>query len=275
MYSCGIPIGIFVDTKGPRPAVIVGAILLAAGYFPLRQAFITGEGSVILLCLYSACTGLGGCAAFAAAIKTSALNWPNHRGTATAFPLAAFGLSAFFFSMFSQFLFKGDTGDFLMLLACGTFGLTFVSFFFLRVLPHSAYSALPVSNSLSRADSNPLRRTRSEERKSVSERGAVEPGRSILRNLHIPKSTGGVLNRLDLAANTPECSMPQTGETSSLMSKSSSSESGDAVEEENCVDKEHPHRVDLRGLQMLQKADFWFLFSNMGILTGIGLMTIK
>lgn len=183
----GIPIGIFVDTKGPRPAVIVGSILLATGYFPLRQAFIKGEGSVPLLCLFSACTGLGGCAAFAAAIKTSALNWPHHRGTATAFPLAAFGLSAFFFSVFAQFVFPGDTGDFLMLLACGTFGLTLISFFFLRVLPHSAYTALPANDGLGSTESNPLRRTKSEERKHASARGVLEPGRSIFNVVKYPK----------------------------------------------------------------------------------------
>lgn len=69
--------------------------------------------------------------------------------------------------------------------------------------------------------------------------------------------------------------MPETDETSSLMSKDSSSESGEAVEDENSVDKEPHRRLDLRGLQMLPKTEFWFLFSLMGILTGIGLMTIK
>ena len=272
----GIPIGIFVDAKGPRPAVIVGAILLATGYFPLRQAYVKSEGSVPLLCLFSACTGLGGCAAFAAAIKTSALNWPHHRGTATAFPLAAFGLSALFFSVFSQFVFPGDTGDFLMLLASGTFGLTFISFFFLRVLPHSAYNALPANDDLGGAESNPMRRTRSKERKYAIARGLVdEPGRSASRTVLSPPSTQDILNRPDLGAHSPGCSMPETNETSSLMSKDSSSESDKAIEDENSVDKEHPHRLDLRGLQMLSKTEFWFLFSLMGILTGIGLMTIK
>jgi hypothetical protein len=275
MYSMGIPIGIFVDNRGPRPAVIVGSILLAAGYFPLRQAYIIGEGSVVLLCLYSACTGLGGCAAFAAAIKTSALNWPHHRGTATAFPLAAFGLSAFFFSVFAQFVLPGDTGNFLMLLACGTFGLTFTSFFFLRVLPHSAYSALPANDRLGRAESNPLRRTKSDERKYASARGLVELGRSALHVTFSIPSTPNILNHPDLGAHAPGCSMPETDETSSLMSKDSSSESGEAVEDENSVDKERTHHLDLRGLQLLSNPEFWFLFSLMGILTGIGLMTIK
>jgi hypothetical protein len=276
MYSMGIPIGIFVDTRGPRPAVIVGSILLAAGYFPLRQAYVRGQGSVPLLCFFSACTGLGACAAFAAAIKTSALNWPHHRGTATAFPLAAFGLSAFFFSVFSQFVFSGDTGDFLMLLASGTFGLTFFSFFFLRVLPHSAYTALPTNDGLGRAESNPLRRTKSEERKFASAQVVNEPGGSTSSPLHFPHSSEGVLNHSELGAESPECSTPpQTDETSSLMSRNSFSDSGNVVEEENSVDKDHPHRIDLRGLKMLPQAEFWFLFSLLGILTGIGLMTIK
>jgi hypothetical protein len=96
-----------------------------------------------------------------------------------------------------------------------------------------------------------------------------------LNALLSPLSTQDVLNRPDLGAHPPGCSMPETDETSSLMSKDSSSESCEVIADENSVDKEHPHRLDLRGLQMLPKPEFWFLFSLMGILTGIGLMTIK
>lgn len=158
-----------VDGKGPRPAVIIGALLLGAGYFPLHQAYDKGSGWMPLLCLFSYLTGLGGCAAFAAAIKTSALNWPHSRGTATAFPLAAFGLSAFFFSVFAQFVLPGNTGDFLMLLACGTSGLVAVSFFFLRVLPHPHYTAI---------SSNRLHRTKSEERQHSISASEPESGMS-------------------------------------------------------------------------------------------------
>lgn len=160
-----------VDAKGPRPAVIMGSLFLGAGYFPLHQAYDKGFASVPLLCMFSFFTGFGGCAAFAAAIKTSALNWPHHRGTATAFPLAAFGLSAFFFSMFAQFVVPGSTGDLLLLLSCGTFGLTFFSFFFLRVLPHSHYSKVA-----SHDTPNRLHRTKSEDSKHRAELAAVEPG---------------------------------------------------------------------------------------------------
>jgi MFS family permease len=127
MYASGIPLGYMVDKRGPHPGVLLGSIALGAGYFPIKKAYDAGPGSmgVGLLCFLSFLTGFGSCAAFQAAIKTSALNWPLHRGTATAFPLAAFGLSAFFFTALSGIAFGDDTSDYLLLLAGGTFVLTF------------------------------------------------------------------------------------------------------------------------------------------------------
>jgi len=247
MYSMGIPIGMVVDARGPRIAVVVGAVLLGAGYFPLHLAYDRGSGSVPLLCLYSWFTGLGGCAAFAASVKTSALNWPHHRGTATGFPLAAFGLSAFFFAQFAQYVMPGSTGDFLLLLACGTSGITAVGFFFLRVLPHPHYTAVSSSESIG---SNLLHRTKSEEARHRAER------EQALR---------------ERALEIPERIMSDSDESSSLMSKSSSSP-GDI--EENSV-KDHAHLVDIRGLKTLYLMEFWQLFALMGILAGIGLMTIN
>lgn len=265
MYSLGIPVGMLVDNKGPRSSVILGCLLLGAGYFPLHSAYNRGSGSVPLLCMFSYMSGLGGCAAFAAAIKTSALNWPHHRGTATGFPLAAFGLSAFFFATLSH-LMPGDTGNFLMLLACGTFGIVFVGFFFLRVLPHAHYTAVPAGPASSK-----LHRTKSEESKYRANQAAIEPGRStfVVSHLHEPQ----VLNHNDIGVEAPEGSMSETDETSSLMSKSTVSSPGDVNEE--IIVRDHAHRVDIRGFNMLPHAEFWQLFILMGILTGVGLMTIK
>lgn len=179
MYAVGIPVGILVDSKGPRPAVLFGAILLALGYFPLQRAYMKGSGSVPLMCLYSFFTGVGGCSAFAASIKASALNWPHHRGSATAFPLAAFGLSALFFSSISTLIAPGDVGDFLMLLAIGTFGLVFISFFFLRVYPNPAYAALSRvdEDEAEGSQSNRLHRTKSEESRRSRRSLIIEPGK--------------------------------------------------------------------------------------------------
>ncbi|CAM1511109.1 Fc.00g086220.m01.CDS01 [Cosmosporella sp. VM-42] len=290
MYSMGVPIGMFVDHKGPRPAVLAGTLLLAIGYFPLHQSYERAAGTVAMFCLFSYLSGLGGCMAFAAAVKTSALNWPHHRGTATAFPLAAFGLSAFFFSLLGSVIFPGDPSGFLMLLAWGTSGMTFIGFFFLKVHPNnsSSYHAVPGSdrrNSLS--DSQQLQRTSSDEPKTYrSSRVDVEPGMSFNSNPNTSTSTTTTSpsapelvpgnpfepdsGRVVAAVNLED---PEMDETSSLVS-SRSSLAGDVLLG-STIDLDRSHRVDIRGLKLLSSLEFWQLFSIMGILAGIGLMTIN
>jgi hypothetical protein len=302
MYSMGVPVGLFVDHRGPRPAVIAGALCLGIGYVPFRAAYETASGSVPVLCFFAFLTGLGGCMAFAAAVKTSALNWPHHRGTATAFPLAAFGLSAFFFSLFGGVFFPGDTGAFLTLLAAGTFALSFFGFFFLKVYPHTSYHSVPTSAS-GPSGSQQLRRTPSEEAKGPRRHGGpggrrspdAEPGTSPTTHT-TPAATAGSSEdatddpaygrthvETDVEAGLPDA-LPhaldgtsqevQVDETSSLMSKSSSSLAGDVLVQ-NSVDMDRSHRVDIRGWRLLRNVDFWQLFCIMGLLAGIGLMTIK
>ena len=137
--------------------------------------------SVFLLFFLSFLTGVGSCAAFQAALKTckssfspafvgmlttlAALNWPHHRGSATAFPLAAFGLSAFFYTLLSGLAFPGKTSSLLLLLSIGTSCLVLVSIPFLNIAGHNArYSVLPTNedcSDLSRRDTNQLHRTKS------------------------------------------------------------------------------------------------------------------
>ncbi|KAH8894053.1 MFS general substrate transporter [Thozetella sp. PMI_491] len=305
MYTLGVPIGMFVDNRGTRPAVLAGAILLGIGYFPFKASFESGSGSVPLMCFFSYLTGLGGCMAFAASVKTSALNWPHHRGTATAFPLAAFGLSAFFFASFGGIFFPGDTSDFLMLLAVGTFGLTFIGFFFLKVFPHTSYRPVPAGPGMS--GSQQLKRTASQEDRARrlgkgfpdEEPGMLSsaPGTSYPVSA-APATLLQVTSEADRAessisgsrgtdvenppAPTPSSVPPALAEdedrddhteTSSLMSKSSSLP-GDVLVQSS-VDMDRSHRVDIRGLQLLKSLEFWQLFTIMGILAGIGLMTIN
>lgn len=283
MYSLGVPVGIFVDRRGPRPFVFLGAILLAVGYFPLHIAYDKRSGSVAALCFFSYLSGLGGCMAFAAAVKTSAINWPSHRGTATAFPLAAFGLSAFFFSFFGAILFPGDTSAFLKLLAWGTFCLTLVGFFFLKVYPHShghsQYRAVP-HGERRRSSSTSTHLRSSHQGFAISNPPQEEPGTSS--NAH-PASAEASPNSDAVppphTANAGCSRQPAIGdidedvdETSSLMSGIS-----DAVENvvASSVDTDRSHRIDIRGMKLLRSQSFWLLFVIMAILSGVGLMTIK
>jgi hypothetical protein len=89
MYASGIPLGHMVDTRGPRPGVLLGSIALGVGYYPIKigevlrrllllqktnvdTAYDAGAGSmsVALLFFLSFLTGFGSCSAFQAAIKT-------------------------------------------------------------------------------------------------------------------------------------------------------------------------------------------------------------
>lgn len=203
MYASGIPLGYLVDNKGPHPGVLVGSIALGAGYFPIKRAYDGGPGSIGigLLCFFSFLTGFGSCAAFQASIKTCALNWPLHRGTATAFPLAAFGLSAFFFTALSSIAFGDDTSDYLLLLAGGTFVLTFFSLFFITVPHAEAYHALATSEDhhpgRPRRDSNPLHQVW--QGKPLHSRSREEPSKSSSpdpHHLHLWDSCRCVATRL-------------------------------------------------------------------------------
>ncbi|RMY69805.1 hypothetical protein D0863_06215 [Hortaea werneckii] len=188
MYAMGIPGGILIDSRGPRWGVCAGLIALACGYFPLRSAYVAaGEGySTTSLCFFALMSGIGSCTAFSAALKVSASNWPNHRGTATAFPLSAFGLSAFFYTAMSGYFFPNDTSGLLLLLAVGTVGMIFIGMFFLQIIrPNSPYEALPTDErpALARKDSNRMRRTSTHSRHSSKDRN----GEGGFRLLQTPK----------------------------------------------------------------------------------------
>ncbi|KAI0490128.1 MFS general substrate transporter [Xylaria cf. heliscus] len=279
MYLLGVPIGMFIDSRGPRPAVFAGAILLGLGYLPLQRAYDAGQGSVPWLSLASFLTGLGGCMAFAAAVKTSALNWPHHRGTATAFPVAAFGLSAFFFSLVSSIFFPGSPGKFLLLLSVGTFSMIFTGFFFLRVIPHtSSYHAVSANSGM--ADSRELHRSVSHQ--SRLSRDASEPGTSP--ELATTATTSNVAHGdAELASNerpdlgpSSSSSPDEADERSSLISQSTTTSSmQDEILVQTSIDRDRSHRVDIRGWNLLKSFEFWQLFTIMGILSGIGLMTIN
>ncbi|ESU07297.1 hypothetical protein FGSG_01930 [Fusarium graminearum PH-1] len=269
MYTLGMPIGAFIDSRGPRPAVLAGAVLMLLGYFPLHQAYHRGSGSVILICM-----------AFAASVKTSALNWPKTRGTATAFPLAAFGLSAFFFSFVGAVFFPGNPSAFLELLAWGTSGLTFGSFFFLKVYhDQPEYEAVPASDDTQSDPSSSSQQFRpgsSEEPKPFrSSRMDNEPASS---SAAAPDSTGSLGTPLApefglvVAPENPEDL--EVGERSPLISRPSS-RTDQPLLGNNYINSDGSHPLDIRGLALLRSVSFWHLFIIMGILAGVGLMTIK
>ena len=167
------------------------------------------------------------------------------------------------------------------MLAIGTFAMCFVSFFFLHVIPHPpAYSAVPTTDH--GGVSSPLKRTKSEDRKHSARRLPQEPGTQEPVAHHEsallyedPTKDSATFDHEALASNQ------DTDETSSLISKSSSSGPGDIPYGGNDAKPtsgdtdQNPHLLDIRGVALLFKVEFWQLFLLLGLLTGIGLMTIK
>lgn len=272
--------------------VLVGAVSLGVGYFVLHRgknssrgnktsdisSFYRGPGvcfhaMVMLLCLSHrlrrlccfCCVNqdMYGSKSYEKSILIiiAALNWPNHRGTATGFPLAAYGLSAFFFSAISSLAFNSDPSGLLVLFTVGTFAMPFLGFFFLHLVPHSsAYVAVPTDEQ-ERPIPNPMNRTKSEESKHAR-RLSQDPGTQLVHyeNTSVPRGVHRV--------GSPEVPNLDTDETSSLISISSAKEVG--IGETN-----YSRYSDLRGLAIIPTIEFWQLFALLGILTGIGLMTIK
>ncbi|OGM40681.1 MFS transporter [Aspergillus bombycis] len=270
MYASGVPLGLLTDARGPRLTTFIGAVALAYEH---------GKGSlsVGVLSFFSFLTGLGSCSAFSASIKTAATNFPDHRGTATAFPLAAFGLSAFFWSSVSSLIFKDDTGRFLLLLALGTFVFNLVSIPLLRLMP-PAKAYMPLSRDRSPGvESTQLHRTKSSDLRYVPEE-SDEAGMqsSTAFESHSPmhvRSQSGASNNSHHPSHNPDLD-----ETSSLVSKSTPRQSREVDQEEEddaLVDGVGSPHPDIRGLAMLPKVEFWQLFLTMALLSGIGLMTIN
>jgi hypothetical protein len=194
----------------------------------------------------------------------AASNFPDHRGTATAFPLAAFGLSALFWSNVSTLIFKEDTGRFLLLLALGTSILSFCSIPLLRIFPIESYSSLPHYGPGDPGHSQRMRRAsnvagNSEEHNSTAfdhERSAHARTQSTVSNY---RASGA-----------------DSDETSSLVSKPDGRPSFDTLDDDFLGDVAmEAHHTDIRGLAMLRHVEFWQLFLTMALLSGIGLMTIK
>ena len=63
-----------------------------------------------------------------------------------------------------------------------------------------------------------------------------------------------------------------TDENSSLMSGPGDISGGDDA---RIGGTHHSHRPDITGLALLPKIEFWQLWTLLGVLTGVGLMTIK
>lgn len=165
----------------------------------------------------------------------AAYNWPNNRGTATAFPLSAFGLSAFFFTTIGHIFLGTSVSDFLLMLAAGTLILNVSAFFFLRLIPTTPVYAPVHSDEDSTHSSHSTKlRKRSP---SLTDPSAFD---------HDIDETSSLTPR-----GSVDSLAPPSGHTGAL------------------------HGQEMTGTALLGTLDFWALFLLLSLLAGVGLMTIN
>lgn len=147
MYAIGIPGGALIDKQGPRVAGTIGAFCIASGYSILWYAYQSGPGSLSqpILWFASFLTGGGSFLSFNGGVKVCLTNWPDHRGTATAIPVAAFGLSAFAYSLISH-AFSDSIDNFLLLVSIAPLISILIGTQFLRYAPPDTTEYQPVAS---------------------------------------------------------------------------------------------------------------------------------
>lgn len=182
--------------------------------------------------------------------------------------MAAFGLSALFWSNISTIIFKDDTGRFLLLLAVGTSVLSFISIPFLRILPTESYSSVPRHRHEDAPESRRLRRA------SVS--SLPENSDDLHNSTAFDHEQSAHARTQSIVSNHRIGGYNDQDENSSLVSKNDVRPSFDTLDDDFLDDVAmESHHTDIRGLAMLRKVEFWQLFLTMALLSGIGLMTIN
>jgi MFS family permease len=224
----------------------------------ISPAYEAGPGaySIWILCLFSFFTGCGSCSAFTASIKVAALNYPDARGTATAFPLAAFGLSALFFAAVSLAL-PHDTYSFLILLATGTVALPIVSLPFLNTHADThEYSVIPGADN-----------TRRGRRKSPADESSAlnSPVNALSRTTSPPPYN----------VDSPDSPFLHTDPSQEREHDHATSLDLDRSQILDDTSPPPTQQLDIRGWQLVHLRRFWLIFALLGLLTGIGLMTIN
>lgn len=131
----GLPAGLLIDRAGPQISIVLGSLCIFSGYFSLNKIFNHKIGNLPIICVLMALVGFGSVTSFFAGLKAAQANFPNHRGSAGAIPVGAYGLAATLFSLIAAKFFKGDAGELLAFLAyfCGS--VAFLGSWFVHVFP--------------------------------------------------------------------------------------------------------------------------------------------
>ncbi|GJJ07849.1 hypothetical protein Clacol_002055 [Clathrus columnatus] len=258
VYTTGPILGRIVDKRGPKPLLIAAFLFLLLGYSGLWRYYNAGPltddhlpiSTLVALSLFSYMTGAGGNCGLAASLNSTAKSFPDHmRATTVGVVLSGFGLSAFYFSALSNWLFPGDTSSFLLFLALGTSLPVIIGFFTVR--PVTGITSTEHGNGDSHADED------------------------LNSSSHLLANPGEDIDTVEVVAAYPE--------VVSAVDIPHSSERRRSVELSPSASRSHSRHlsldaletIDVHGRQLLKGWEFWLLFSILVFLSGTGLMFIN
>lgn len=109
----GLPAGIFIDWAGPATSTVVGSLFTFISFATLHNCYINQSQDVTIMMAALAASGFGSVLCFYSTVNCITANFPHHRGTAGAFPVASYALAALVYSAVAVNCFKDNTGGLL------------------------------------------------------------------------------------------------------------------------------------------------------------------
>ncbi|GAA5835181.1 hypothetical protein JCM11251_006637 [Rhodosporidiobolus azoricus] len=279
VYLSGPLVGVIVDKRGPRVVLLAAAGCLFVGYLGMWTMYRGGEEGLYAtlglggLAFCQILTGIGGSAALAAAVKATSQSFSKaRRGAAMATVLSGFGLSAFFYSTLSHWnLFSSadPTAGFLLTLSLGCGLSILLGALFIRPPPPGLHqsSAGPDIASSSRNQYLAVS-TSDEEGGPFSSRPS-----SPLYGPHERPASEYSLHS-DFQAYSPRRSLDQIPERPSSRRRQRSTSPLLAMKDRE-GEVHGAGDLDVNGWELLRTSDFWWLFSFLGLCSGVGLMYIN
>ncbi|CAI4674472.1 CPA_1a_G0042380.mRNA.1.CDS.1 [Saccharomyces cerevisiae] len=132
----GILAGIVVD-RSPKLSCLIGSMCVFIAYLILNLCYKHEWSSTFLISLSLVLIGYGSVSGFYASVKCANTNFPQHRGTAGAFPVSLYGLSGMVFSYLCSKLFGENIEHvfIFLMVACGS--MILVGYFSLDIFSNA------------------------------------------------------------------------------------------------------------------------------------------
>lgn len=129
----GFLAGMVID-RNVKASCLIGAISTFCAYSILDYCYANESSNLWLLCLGLALVGFGSVSGFYAAVKCCTTNFPHHRGTAGAFPVALYALAGMLFSYICAKYFGEDIDKVFKFLAVVCSSMIFAGCLMLQIL---------------------------------------------------------------------------------------------------------------------------------------------